>query len=136
MRADVGQVGFEDLIDLVGRRRGTMTVSAMLVAGFAAGAFGVGLGSFLAEGSGLALAGPQGIFEPAGQFQDLGFELGHPLLENPTTGTGRLVHADVIVTPAASSCASPGGANQLPLAHLLRYLPLASFFSRANILMV
>jgi hypothetical protein len=66
---NVREIRFVDLVDLLGR--GTMAVFAVLIAGFASGAFGVGLGRSLAEGSGLSLSGASGLVEFAAKACDL-----------------------------------------------------------------
>ena len=73
--AVVGEGGFVALGDLLGRRRGPMAVSAVGIAGFAAGGLGVGPGRPLAEGGGLSLGGGGGCFQGGGEALNLGLEL-------------------------------------------------------------
>jgi len=71
----VGKRGIEAFVDVIGRRFHPIGMSAAVI-GFATGRFGLGLGLAFAERSGLPLAGPLGLFQLPGQFDDLGFELG------------------------------------------------------------
>ena len=72
VRAGVGQTGFVDLVDLVGRGWRPMAVLAMLVARFAPGALGVGLGRPFAEGGGLTLGGAAGLLKFRAEARHLG----------------------------------------------------------------
>ncbi len=70
VRAGGGQRGVEMLVDLVIGQRRSMAVRSVLIAGLAARSSGVGLGSLLGEGGGLAFGLTLGGFEGAGQFID------------------------------------------------------------------
>lgn len=72
--ASVGQVRFEDFLDLVLGRCDPVSVWSVLVAGFASGSFGVGSGRSFTEGSGLPFALALGIFELCAKASDLGLQ--------------------------------------------------------------
>ena len=90
------------------RRAGAraMAVGAVVSAGLAAGGFGFRLGRPFAEGRGLAFAGLPRFVAFADQVRDLGLERGHALLRRQATRTNGLVHAAIVGTRPAISCAS------------------------------
>ena len=99
VRADIGQRGFVDLINLCRRQRRSMAFAAVVLARLATGLFGLWLGWPLGEGRGLALAGAPG-------FSELGLEFGDAPPKGFTGGTGR-VHTDSVASRPGLSCASP-----------------------------
>jgi hypothetical protein len=72
--ASVGQVGFEDFVDLVLGRRGSVSVGSVLVTSFAPGFLGVGFGRSFSEGCRLSFALALGVFELCAQASDLGLQ--------------------------------------------------------------
>jgi hypothetical protein len=95
----------DGFLDLVGRRRGPMAVSAVVLSAFAAGPFGVELGLAFAKGRGLPFAGALGLIEQAGEFVHPLLQLGDAPLESLASGAVRLSHAAIIGTRAACRCA-------------------------------
>ena len=81
MRAGVGQRDFVVLADLLGRRRRSMSVLAVLGTGLTAGPLGLGLGWPFAEGSRLAFTGGQGLFQASALLGNLSLEFGDLLLQ-------------------------------------------------------
>jgi hypothetical protein len=88
---DVGERRLMDFVDLRWRRWQSMALVAVVVAGLAAGLFGLGLGWPLAKGSSLAFTGAQGLRELRFEFGDALFAVGDALAESFTSGTD-LVH--------------------------------------------
>lgn len=104
--ASVGERGVKAFVDAFRRRRGSMAVLAVGVAGLAAGGFRVRLGRPLTEGSGLPFAGAQGVRKAPGQLRDLAFEFADALTHRLTIGAGRLFHTAMIGTRRSVSCAN------------------------------
>jgi hypothetical protein len=103
-RAGVGQGHRDGLLDLFGRGRGPMAMSAVGVAACAAGTFGVGLGFAFAEGRGLPFANTLGLVKQAGEFVPPPLQFGDASLEGLASGAVRLGHAAIIGTRAACRC--------------------------------
>ena len=101
--AALRQRRFEELIDVFGRL--AMGLGAVIVAGFAAGLFGLGLGRPFGEGGGLAFAGAVLLVELLLQLDDAGLQSGDAALELLTPQTDGSSHAFTIAERESVSCA-------------------------------
>ena len=78
--AGVGQGRLVNLVDLFGAGRLAVGLGAVVLAGLAAGLLGLAGGPALGEGSGLALAGTEGLVELAAEALVLGLQVGEASL--------------------------------------------------------
>ena len=108
VRAGVREIRVVALVNLVGGRRRSVAVGAVLVAGFAAGRFGLGFGRTFAEQRGLTLPGAERVVELPAQFGVLAFGCGDSLSEFAANGTRGYVHNPILPTRGGFSCASLG----------------------------
>ncbi|HLW63936.1 MAG TPA: hypothetical protein VKS79_01370 [Gemmataceae bacterium] len=109
----IGQRGFVDFVNLLGRRR-TMGLLAIIVAGLAAGLFRLGLGRAFGERRRLTLVGPL-------EFGNAGFEFGNALTQGLTGGADDRLHTFSVTGHADLSCASS------PLGALNNYIYVRLF---------
>src|SRR5262249_37272851 len=92
MGGNAGQGCVMDLIDLIGSRRLTMGLRAVVRAGLASWLLGLGCGRALGEGGGLALAGAGGLVELAAEALVLSLQVADASLKGLAAGTRDGLH--------------------------------------------